>query len=253
MNEIRIFENEEFGSLRTFEENGRILFCGSDVAKALKYAKPSNAVSAHCRCTLKRGIPHPQSPNKIIDMIFISEGDVYRLISHSRLPAAEEFESWIFDDILPTIRKTGGYVSDADRFVDNYLSFADKPIRDLFKLQFQYIGQLSDRIKKDEPKVRFADHVASTENVIDMNAMAKLCADHGIRIGRTRLFAWLRSRGILMTNNLPYQEYVERGYCKVKESVYECKGIEKTYQQTYVTGKGQQYILNRLLNEFGGE
>lgn len=250
MNEIRIFENEEFGKVRIFEQNEKVFFCGSDVAKALGYRNISDALRRHCKGIVKHDTP---TNGGIQVLSYLSEGDVYRLIAHSKLPTAENFESWIFDDILPTIRKTGGYVADADRFVDNYLSFADKPIRDLFKLQFQYIGQLTDRIKRDEPKVRFADHVSATENVIDMNAMAKLCADHGIRIGRTRLFAWLRSKGILMTNNLPYQEYVERGYCKVKESVYECKGIEKTYQQTYVTGKGQQYIITRLLNEFGGE
>lgn len=250
MNEIRIFENEEFGKVRIFEQNDKIFFCGSDVAKALGYRNISDALRRHCKGIVKHDTP---TNGGIQVLSYLSEGDVYRLIAHSKLPTAEKFESWIFDDILPTIRKTGGYVSDADKFVENYLSFADKPIRDLFKLQFQYIGQLSDRIKRDEPKVRFADHVAATENVIDMNAMAKLCADNGIRIGRTRLFAWLRAKGILMLNNLPYQEYVERGYFRVKESVYECKGQTKTYQQTYVTGKGQQYILNRLLDEFGGE
>ena len=253
MNEVRIFENEMFGTIRTLEENGKVLFCGSDIAKALKYAKPINAVTAHCRCTLKRGIPHPQAPDKKIDMIFVSEGDVYRLITHSRLPAAEEFESWVFDDILPTIRRTGGYVANEDMFVETYLPFADEAVKNLFKLQCQVINQLNDRIRRDEPKVKFADHVSDTVNLIDMNDMAKLCADHGIRIGRTRLFRWLRSKGILMEGNIPYQEYIERGYFKVKESVFDYCGEPKTYQQAMVTGKGQQYILARLMREYGTE
>lgn len=252
MNEIRIFENEEFGQVRTVCIDGEPWFVGKDVADILEYRNGSRDINRHVFDEDKRKAKIFDG-NQRKETILINESGFYSLVLSSHMQKAREFKRWVTSEVLPTIRKTGGYVADADRFVDNYLSFADKPIRDLFKLQFQYIGQLSDRIKKDEPKVRFADHVSATENVIDMNAMAKLCADHGIRIGRTRLFAWLRAKGILMTNNLPYQEYVERGYCKVKESVYECKGIEKTYQQTYVTGKGQQYILNRLLNEFGGE
>ena len=100
--------------------------------------------------------------------------------------------------------------------------------------------------------MKFADHVGDSTNVIDVNRMAKLCADHGIRIGRNRLFAWMRSRGILMGGNIPYQEYIENGYFRVKESVYETNGQTRTYQQTFVTGKGQQYILSRLMREYGG-
>ena len=86
-----------------------------------------------------------------------------------------------------------------------------------------------------------------------MNKMAKLCADHGIRIGRNRLFSWMRSKGILMMNNIPYQEYIESGYFRVKESVYECKGKKKTYLQTYGTGKGQQFIISKRTDELGGD
>lgn len=184
--------------------------------------------------------------------MFITEGDVYRLIAHSRLPSAERFESWIFDEVLPTIRKTGGYVANEDVFVETYLPFADEPIKQLFRIQCRVINQLNERILKDEPKVKFADHVGDSTNVIDVNRMAKLCADHGIRIGRNRLFAWMRSRGILMGGNIPYQEYIENGYFRVKESVYECNGQTRTYQQTFVTGKGQQYILSRLMREYEG-
>ncbi|MCM1315754.1 MAG: hypothetical protein NC205_00845 [Prevotella sp.] len=119
MNEIQMFDNAEFGEIRTIEENGKILFCGKDVAKALGYAKPNNAISTHCRCTLKRGIPHPQSPDKQIEMIFISEGDVYRLITHSKLPNAERFEEWVFDEVLPTIRKTGSYTMPVEEEVSD--------------------------------------------------------------------------------------------------------------------------------------
>lgn len=252
-NVIKIFENEEFGSVRTFEEQGKVLFCGSDVAKALGYSKPNNAISAHCRCALKRGIPHPQSTEKTIIMTFIPEGDVYRLISHSRLPSAEKFESWIFDDVLPTIRRTGGYVSNEEMFIENYLPFLDEPYRDLFRLQMTAIEKLNERIRNDKPLVDFALHVADSEDLIDMNAMAKLAADKNFNIGRTRLFRWLKEMGVLMSNNLPYQRYIDRRYFVVKESVFEVEGMKKTYRQTFVTGKGQLFIIGLLRKYYGKE
>lgn len=109
MNDLQIFSNPEFGSIRTLDEDGKVLFCASDVAKALGYSRPSDAVTQHCRYTVKCRIPHPQSPDKTIEMSFIPEGDVYRLITHSNLPDAEKFEHWLFDDMLPTLRKTGSY------------------------------------------------------------------------------------------------------------------------------------------------
>ncbi len=109
MNELQIFENPKFGEIRTVDIDGKTYFVARDVAKALGYAKPENAISAHCRYTLKRGIPHPQSKGSSIEVNVIPEGDIYRLVAHSNLPAAEEFESWIFDEVIPTIRKTGTY------------------------------------------------------------------------------------------------------------------------------------------------
>lgn len=109
MNELNIFRSEEFGDIRTADIEGKIYFCGSDVAKALGYQRPNNAVTMHCRSTLKRGTPHPQSIDKEMNVIFIPEGDVYRLVVHSKLPNAERFESWIFDEVIPCIRKNGSY------------------------------------------------------------------------------------------------------------------------------------------------
>ena len=249
MNEIMIFTSTEFGEIRTLKEKNKVLFCGSDITKALGYGNASAALNRHCKGITKRDT---LTNGGIQALLFITEGDVYRLIAHSRLPSAERFESWIFDEVLPTIRKTGGYVANEDVFVETYLPFADEPIKQLFRIQCRVINQLNERILKDEPKVKFADHVGDSTNVIDVNRMAKLCADHGIRIGRNRLFAWMRSRGILMGGNIPYQEYIENGYFRVKESVYECNGQTRTYQQTFVTGKGQQYILSRLMREYGG-
>ncbi len=216
---LQVFESTEFGRIRTLEENGRILFCGTDVAKALAYAKPNNAISQHCRYTLKRGIPHPQSPEKIIDMLFISEGDVYRLAAHSHLPAAERFEAWIFDIVLPTIRQTGGFVSDEEQFVESYLPFADDPIKALFRLQLQTIRQLNERIEKNQPLVDFAHQVTDADSTVSIGKLAKLAADEGLPIGQNRLFQWLRQKKILMRSNKPYQRYIDRGYFEVIETV----------------------------------
>lgn len=136
-----------------------------------------------------------------------------------------------------------------DMFVESYLPFADDAVKNLFRLNLMTIRQLNEKIRRDEPLVQFANQVADTENVIDIGRMAKLANEENIRIGRNTLFRWLKGRKILMSNNIPYQQFIDRGYFVVKESVYEHHGMQKTYQQTYVTGKGQQYII-RLLKEY---
>ena len=111
MTNMEIFNNAEFGRVRVIEEDGNYLFCAKDVAEALGYAVPRKAIYDHCRYVLKRNLPHPQSETKTVQMLFISEGDVYRLIVHSKLPSAERFERWVFDEVLPTIRKHGAYMT----------------------------------------------------------------------------------------------------------------------------------------------
>ena len=249
-NTIKTFVNEEFGSVRTIEENGKILFCGSDVAKALGYRRPKDAINAHCKGAVKRRL---LTNGGVQEMKMISEGDVYRLISHSRLPSAEKFESWIFDDVLPTIRRTGGYVASEDMFIENYLPFLDEPYKNLFRLQMTAINQLNERIRHDEPLVEFAEQVSDTTNLIDMNAMAKLARAENIPVGRNRLYSWLKGKGVLMANNLPYQTFIDCGYFAVKESVFETPTMTKTYQQTFVTGKGQLFIIGLLRKYYGKE
>ena len=249
-NMVKTFVNEEFGSVRTIEENGRVMFCGKDVALALGYRRPKDAITAHCKGAVKRRL---LTNGGAQEMKMISEGDVYRLISHSRLPSAEKFESWIFDEILPQINHTGGYVSNEDMFIENYLPFLEQPYQKLFRLQMTAIRKLNERIRHDQPLVDFANHVSNTDNLIDMNAMAKLAADEHFKIGRTRLFRWLKYMGVLMANNLPYQQFIDRGYFAVKESIFEVNGLKKTYQQTLVTGKGQRFVINLLKKYYGKE
>lgn len=186
-NMIRIFECEEFGKVRTLQEDdSRILFCGKDVATALGYRDTVNALKVHCK---EDGVVI----HHLIDSLgrkqsakFISEGNLYRLITHSRLPSAEKFESWIFDEVLPTIRRTGGYVANEDMFIENYLPFLEEPYQGLFRLQMMAINQLNERIRHDQPLVEFANQVSNTDNLIDMNAMAKLAIEENIPIGSQR-------------------------------------------------------------------
>ena len=107
MSEIQIFKSDAFGRIRTILQDGNILFCGKDVAEALGYTNTKDALSKHCKGVAKRD--PLQTPGGTQEARFITEGDVYRLITHSRLPAAEQFESWVFDEVLPSIRKTGSY------------------------------------------------------------------------------------------------------------------------------------------------
>lgn len=105
---LKILEHEDFGNVRVIYEDGKYLFCAKDIANALGYKDTTNAIKQHCRWVVKRHLPHPQSPDKAIEMVFIPEGDVYRLITHSALPSAERFEKWLFDEVLPSLRKSTG-------------------------------------------------------------------------------------------------------------------------------------------------
>lgn len=109
MNDLQVFQNSEFGELSVLNVDGKPYFPAKDVAKVLGYKDATNAIKRHCRWVVKRHLPHPQSPSKTLTMNFITEGDLYRLIAHSKLPAAERFEKWVFDEVLPSIRQTGSY------------------------------------------------------------------------------------------------------------------------------------------------
>ncbi len=245
-NKLKIFESEEFGKIRIVMIDNAPWFVGKDVAKILGYAQTSNM--------LKRIDKEDFISSKLDGMnmksVLINESGFYNAVLGSKMPRAKAFRRWVTSKVLPTIRNTGGFVANEDMFIETYLPFLDEPYRNLFRLQMIAINQLNERIKQDQPLVEFANQVSNTDNLIDMNAMAKLARNMNIPIGRNRLFCWLRKNGILMQNNLPYQEYIERGYFAVKESVFETDSMNKTYQQTFVTGKGQQYIIGRLKNEF---
>lgn len=249
-NMIQTFVNEEFGTVRTLMKDGQPWFVGKDIADALGYSKSRNAIANHVDDEDKTtALIQGGGSNYKTTVVIINESGLYSLILSSKLETAKRFKHWVTSEILPTIRRTGGYVGNEDMFVESYLPFADDAVKNLFRLNLMTIRQLNEKIRRDEPLVQFANQVADTENVIDIGRMAKLANEENIRIGRNTLFRWLKGRKILMSNNIPYQQFIDRGYFVVKESVYEQNGMQKTYQQTYVTGKGQQYII-RLLKEY---
>lgn len=252
-NAIKIFENEEFGKVRTVIKDGEPWLVGKDVAEILEYRNTKKALSDHVDDEDKYqgdGVTIRDPMGRMQHPTIINESGFYSLVLSSKMPKAKEFRRWVTSNVLPTIRRTGGYVANEDMFIENYLPFLEEPYQGLFRLQMIAINQLNERIRHDQPLVEFANQVSNSENLIDMNAMAKLAIEENIPIGRNRLFRWLRENEILMSDNLPYQKYIERGYFAVKESVFETGTMTKTYQQTFVTGRGQQFIIGRLRKEF---
>lgn len=132
MNSLQIFKNADFGSIRVLYEDGKPLFCGADACKALGYSNQWDALKRHCRYLVKREAPNPQSVSKKITMNFLPEGDLYRLITHSKLPSAEKFECWVFDEVLPTLRQTGQYGADPAEL--ERLRRSNQALRDWFSL-----------------------------------------------------------------------------------------------------------------------
>jgi anti-repressor protein len=250
-NMIKVFKNQEFGKIRIVEgTNSAIMFCATDVATALGYSNVNDAVIKHCK---KDGVAFCE----VIDSMgrkqqakFVSEGNLYRLIASSHLPSAEKFESWIFDDVIPTIRKTGGYVNNDETFIQTYLPFADDNTKLLFKNTLETIRKQNELIENQKPMVEFANQITQSKDTIDIGQLAKVVHDENIKIGRNKLFDWLRNNKILMTSNVPYQSYIDNKYFKVIETTKHTTYGDKIFTKTLVTGKGQAYIVEKLRKEF---
>lgn len=256
MNELQKFNKEGFGEIRTIDEDGKMLFWGSDVAKALGYSNPRDALRRHCRGVVKHDAP---LAGRIQEINFIPEGDVYRLISHSKLPTAEEFESWIFDEVLPTIRKTGGYVKNTEQFLDFYVPDADEVTRAKFGAMVELSHQLNRQIRelkddkeKNAPKVEFADAVSASDTSIMVGDMAKMLKQNGIDTGQRRLFKWLRENHYLIKcgeeYNMPTQRSMNQELFEIKETIrYDKRNNPIIYRTPKITSKGQQYFIRKFL------
>lgn len=254
MNEIQIFRNDQFGEIRTLEENGAVLFCGSDVAKALGYTNPSKALSDHCKGDITNRYPIVDALGRTQEAIFIRESDLYRLVFSSKLPTAEKFTDWVSEEVLPTIRKTGGYVNDESAFVNTYLPFADDSTKALFGQTLAALREANNKIDADKPKVLFADAVSTAHTSILIGELAKLLKQNGVDIGQNRLFKWMRDNGYLIKRqgtdfNMPTQKAMDLGLFEIKETaISHADGHTSVNKTPKVTGKGQQYFVNLFLN-----
>lgn len=253
MNELQVFENVQFGQVRIIEENGKPLFCGSDVAKALGYMRPADALAQHCKGSVKRRLLTAGGEQ---DAKFIPEGDVYRLIARSKLPAAERFEKWVFDEVLPSIRKNGGYIAGQETMTDdellaNALMVAQRKI----EARDKQIEVQEKQIEAMHPKALFADAVSASKTSILIGDLAKLLKQNGVDIGQKRLFQWLRENKYLISQkgasyNSPTQRSMEMKLFEVKETTITHADGHITINRTAkVTGKGQVYFINKFVGK----
>ena len=249
MNEIKIFNNPEFGKVRTMEINGEPYFVGKDVAIILGYAKPENAIANHVDTEDKTLTPiqggcSTGSQNTTI----INESGLYSLILSSKLPKAKEFKRWVTSEVLPSIRKHGAYAVDE---LLNDPEFAIKTFTAL-KEEREKSKRLSEQIEADKPKVIFADSVSAAKSSILIGDLAKLLKQNGVNIGQNRLFEWLRQNGYLIkdgtSKNMPTQRAADMKLFEVKvRTVNNPDGSIRETKTTVVTGKGQVYFVNKFL------
>lgn len=203
MNDIQVFTSSEFGQLQVLTVDGKQFFPASECARVLGYTNPHKAIADHCRSLTKREVPHPQSPDKTIFVNFIPEGDLYRLIMRSKLPAAERFESWVVDEVLPAIHNHGVYMTPetmkrAMRDPQFIIDIATE-----LQAEQEKTRVLSAQIAADAPKVLFADSVATSKTTILIGELAKILKGNGVNIGQNRLFAWMRENGYRPAASVP--------------------------------------------------
>lgn len=244
MNELQIFNHPDFGEIRTIEEDSQVLFCGADTARALGYKRPNDAITAHCKGTVKRrigvqtGMKADGSPAmQNMDMLFIPEGDVYRLAAKSELPGADRFESWIFDEVLPSIRKNGGYIAgqnelSPEELMAKALKVAEKTLAD----RELRISQLTVQNAIMAPKADYFDELVERNTLTNFRETAK-----ELGIPPKKLVEFLLVRKYLYRDKkgklLPYEDK-NNGLFEVKETMNDKTKWSGT--QTFITPKGRE-------------
>ena len=239
-NTIQTFTSHDFGTIRTIEESGKVLFCGRDVAVALGYENPSKAIRDHC----KGGpIRYPlQTPGGIQHARFITEGDLYRLIASSKLPSAQKFESWVFDEVLPSIRRHGVYAIDELLQNDDFLEQA------IAHLRAERAGRLAaeQALLEAAPKISYYDIVLQSDSLLTITEIAK---DYGL--SAKKLNRILRDEGVQFHQSgrwFLYARYAQQGYTQSKTHEY---GEGQCRTHMYWTQKGRLFIYDLLKNSCG--
>ena len=244
-NKIEVFKNEQFGEVRTILEGETLLFCGSDIAKALGYARPGKAIIDHCKGVLKRDT---LTSGGMQSLSYIPEGDVYRLIVHSKLPAAEKFEHWLFDEVVPTIRKTGGYMTDSllERIQKEpavIMEFAQALIREKNRVK-----ALEVELNTAKPKADYYDAFINPDDCTNIRTTAK-----ELKIPERKFVQFLLREKYLFRSPpgqlLPYNKDSNAGLFIVRDFVTYCY----TGSQTYFTPKGKEVIRMKFQKKCGEE
>ena len=253
MTDIKTYTSTEFGTIRTLtDEKGEPWFVGKDVAEILGYTNASKALTDHVDNDDKLNNETLSSLGQRGGWL-INESGLYSLILSSKLPTAKKFKKWVTSEVLPSIRKNGAYISgqenmDAEQLIAKALVAAQKIIDD----KERQIKQKDDHIKELEPKARFADAVNASDTSILIGELAKILRQNGYEIGQNRLFEELRQQGYLCSRgsmrNIPTQKSMDLGLFEIKErTIDNPDGSVRTVKTTKVTGKGQQYFINKFL------
>lgn len=244
MNEVQLF-NFENHEVRSLLLNNEPWFVGKDIAEVLGYAKPLNAIAQHVDKddSLKQGLT--DSLGRQQKTIFVNESGLYALIFGSKLESAQKFKRWVTSEVLPALRKTGQYQV-------KELSGSELMAKALIEAQ-NVLAAKDKVIEEMKPKVVFADAVATSHTSILVGELAKILKQNGIDMGQKRLFAWLREKGYLIKRqgtdyNMPTQKAMELGLFEIKEGSYvNGSGVNITTKTPKITGKGQQYFINKFL------
>lgn len=250
MGSLQIFEHDQFGKIRTVTIDGEPWLVGKDVAAALGYSDSGHAILDHVddtdRCNSKtRGRNDPEFGQR--GTWLINESGVYSLAFTSKLPEAKRFKHWVTSEVLPSIRKHGGYLAGQEAMTDTeLLAKAVLVATSQLEERAKRIAELEQRIDLDAPKVAFAEDVAQSQTAITMQNFAQSVYPL-THMGRNNLYKLLRSMSILQDNNAPYQQYLQAGYFERAEVMKN----GQIYPTTFVTGKGQLYLHKRLSEHFG--
>lgn len=250
MNKLEKFSHNMFGNLEILIKEGKEFFPATDVAKALGYSNPHKAIKDHCK---PEGVNESLVPTNsgIQTKKFINEPNLYRLIVKSKLPQAEQFEKWVFEEVLPSIRKHGAYMT--DQVLEQAVTNPDFAIGLLTKLkeEKEKLAAAQQQIVQQQPLVTFAEACMQSNESLKVSEVAKLAAKHNIKIGQRQLFAKLREWNLMFKRSTePTQTAVEKGYFEIAQGVKQKPSGEPfTWTTTYVTPKGQAYIIDRLKKE----
>lgn len=247
MTDLQQFTSDQFGDIRALSLDGEPWFVGKDIAERLGYTNPLKAIRDHVDPEDK-GVNEMDTPGGRQPLIFINESGLYSLVLSSKLPSAKAFKRWVTHDVIPTIRKTGGYVNDTSAFVNAYFPELNETQKSVIGTMLDESRRMGQQLKEQAAKVLFADAVTASSTSILIGELAKLIKQNGVEIGQNRLFKWLRENGFLMRDNMPTQYAMERGLFVVTErTINNPDGSVRITRTTKVTGKGQTYFINRFL------